>query len=278
MLWNNKSIVCFLGLIFFLLLCKELSYAFSISKRYRVQQFTKKILVRAQKSEKMSWAGQSVNIPGILSFGRVLVNPSIAIPHISVPHISYLNFETLHQIGIRAVVFDKDNTLTAPYVDEIHPLTQRGLEQCRRFFNDSMVILSNSAGTNDDVGFESADRISAALKIPVVRHSEKKPGGLSELMACFSEDIRPDQVCVIGDRLLTDILFGNLYGMLTVHCQPLTLEGDNKVAKYIRYAESWTLIRQFRDRFHFRPQNHPLLENISMEQLIQNDDLVEEKN
>ncbi|CAN0023714.1 unnamed protein product, partial [Heterosigma akashiwo] len=99
----------------------------------------------------MSWAGQSINVPAILSLGRVVVNPSIAIPHISVPHISYLNFQALHDIGIRAIVFDKDNTLTAPYVDEIHEWTAPGLEECRKYFNDSMVILSNSAGTNDDV-------------------------------------------------------------------------------------------------------------------------------
>ena len=41
---------------------------------------------------------------------------------------------------------------------------------------------------------------------------------------------------MVGDRLLTDVVFGNLHGMLTVHTQPLTLEGDNKVARAIRCA------------------------------------------
>jgi len=222
------------------------------------------------KGSKMAWSGQNLNVPALLSLGRVIVQPSIAIPHISVPHISYLNFQTLFNIGIRAVVFDKDNTLTAPYVDEVHPLAKDGLERCRKVFGSSMVILSNSAGTDDDVGFESADRISKALNMTVVRHKEKKPGGLVELMGCFPEDVAPEQVCVIGDRLLTDILFGNLYGMVTVHCQPLTLEGDNKIAKYVRVAESWTFLGGFRDRLKFKPQTHALLKSISQQELVVN--------
>merc|ERR1712150_170849 len=49
----------------------------------------------------------------------------------------------------------------------------------------------------------------------------------------------------VGDRLLTDIVFGNLFGMLTVHVLPLC-EGDdnkrdNKVASIIRTAENAAL-------------------------------------
>ena len=34
---------------------------------------------------------------------------------------------------------------------------------------------------------------------------------------------------MVGDRLLTDVVFGNMNGMMTVHVRPLTLVGDNKV-------------------------------------------------
>jgi hypothetical protein len=47
---------------------------------------------------------------------------------------------------------------------------------------------------------------------------------------------------MVGDRLLTDIVFGNLHGMLTVHMLPLCSgeenKKDNKVAKYVRVAEN----------------------------------------
>eukprot|EP00668_Euglena_longa_P043107 GGOE01057136.1.p1 GENE.GGOE01057136.1~~GGOE01057136.1.p1 ORF type:complete len:136 (+),score=13.36 GGOE01057136.1:70-477(+) len=48
---------------------------------------------------------------------------------------------------------------------------------------------------------------------------------------------------VIGDRLLTDVVFGNLHGCLTVHTGVLTLEGDNSMAKCIRPLEDLLFLR-----------------------------------
>jgi hypothetical protein len=47
---------------------------------------------------------------------------------------------------------------------------------------------------------------------------------------------------MVGDRLLTDVVFGNLHGMLTVHTLPLCAGADNsqdnKVANVIRKVEN----------------------------------------
>ena len=80
------------------------------------------------------------------------------------------------------------------------------------------------------------------MGIAVIRHHEKKPGGLDETIAHFDNVDDPSQLCMVGDRLLTDIVFGNLHGMLTVHTLPLC-EGeenkkDNKVAKVVRTVEN----------------------------------------
>lgn len=40
---------------------------------------------------------------------------------------------------------------------------------------------------------------------------------------------------VIGDRYLTDIVFGNLYGMLTIHVDPFTLQGENLAVLLVKY-------------------------------------------
>lgn len=107
-----------------------------------------------------------------------------------------------------------------------------------------MAILSNSAGTQDDDDFRDALAIEEAMGIAVIRHAEKKPGGLAEVLDHFSmED--PAALCMVGDRLLTDVVFGNLHGMLTIHTLPLCTgeenSGDNKVAKVIRGAENKAL-------------------------------------
>lgn len=46
-----------------------------------------------------------------------------------------------------ATFFGQDNTLTAPYEDEPHPLVKDGLERCMEAFEGRVCIMSNSAGT-----------------------------------------------------------------------------------------------------------------------------------
>eukprot|EP00980_Cylindrotheca_fusiformis_P028662 scaffold22634_cov123-Cylindrotheca_fusiformis.AAC.9 len=186
---------------------------------------------------------QSINTKALLTLASVVRRPSLLVPHVSLANISQLNYAALkEQCGIRAVIFDKDNTLTAPYGMSIHPDASRGLEDAKSVFGDSNVaIMSNSAGTLDDPEFEDAKNIEEALGIAVIRHTEKKPGGLDEVLKHFEvED--PAELCMVGDRLLTDIVFGNLYGMLTVHTLPLCSgednRQDNKVASVVRTVEN----------------------------------------
>lgn len=175
----------------------------------------------------------------------MLRRPYLASPHVSVETVSELNYEALRdEAGIKAVVFDKDNTLTAPYENTIHPKAKKGLENAMKAFGPSNVaILSNSAGTLDDPGYEDAVKIERDMNIAVIRHDEKKPGGLTETLNHFGDDVtNASEICMVGDRLLTDIVFGNLYGMLTVHCLPLCSgsenKRDNKVASMIRLTEN----------------------------------------
>jgi len=171
---------------------------------------------------------QSLNTKALLTLASVARRPSLLVPHLSVPTVSQINFQALQQhAGIEAVIFDKDHTLTAPYVNRLHTLAEPGLQQCLAVFGrERVAILSNSAGTNDDADFCDAHAVEAALGIAVIRHQEKKPGGLPEVLAHFGLD-DPARICVVGDRLLTDIVFGNLHGMLTVHTQPFADDSDN---------------------------------------------------
>lgn len=191
---------------------------------------------------------QSVNTKALMTLASVMRRPYLASPHVHVANISDLDFKAMRdRCGIRAVVFDKDNTLTAPYETVVHPLASAGLQNALNVFGYANVaILSNSAGTRDDPDYKDALRIEKEMGIPVIRHDEKKPGGLQEVLRHFDGRVEDaSQVCMVGDRLLTDIVFGNLYGMLTVHTLPLCTgkdnAGDNKVASVIRSAENKVL-------------------------------------
>jgi phosphatidylglycerophosphatase GEP4 len=198
---------------------------------------------------------QSINTKAIMTLASVLRRPSLLIPHFSVATISDIDFAKLHlEMGVKAVVFDKDHTLTMPYVnDEIHPMAQQGLDNCLQVFgHDNVAILSNSAGTNDDLNFEQAATIEASLRITVIRHANKKPGGIEEVKRHFQERYNTNQMCVVGDRLLTDVVFGNLYDMVTIHTQAFPRsdhlsDRDNWTARWIRPMENYLIYRPRRD-------------------------------
>jgi len=154
-----------------------------------------------------------------------------------------VNYEALKgHAGIRAVVFDKDNTLTAPYENRVHQSAKSGLEQALNTFGrENVAVLSNSAGTSDDPGYADAQQIEENLGIAVIRHTEKKPGGMKEVLEHFGLS-DPASICVVGDRILTDVVFGNVNGMLTVHtapcCSGVDNTNDNWMAKLLRPAEN----------------------------------------
>ena len=72
---------------------------------------------------------QSLNTRALVTLASVVRRPYLASPHVHVSTISEVNYTALRDhCGVRAVVFDKDNTLTAPYATEIHEKASFGLE------------------------------------------------------------------------------------------------------------------------------------------------------
>jgi phosphatidylglycerophosphatase GEP4 len=181
--------------------------------------------------------GQSWNLQGIKGFFGSLLTPSLFLPHMVVPNISHLNIQHLQQKGIKLLVFDKDNTLTRPYDLEIFPpFQQRWEEVLDAFGPQNVVIVSNSAGTKDDPGLQMAKKIQESLGVQVFASPEKKPGGGDALLAHFQ--VSGNQVCVIGDRILTDVVFGRRINAYTIWCsQEITTQGDNPFALLLRKWE-----------------------------------------
>ena len=63
---------------------------------------------------------------------------------------------------------------------------------------------------------------------------------------------------MIGDRYLTDIVFGNKWGMLTFRCQVITHSGDNWTASKARSLES-NMLKRYTSKGIAAP-SHTLLE------------------
>ena len=126
---------------------------------------------------------QSFNLDAVLYFPWArLFRKSLAIPHFSVKDISKIDPKKLRAYGFRGLVFDKDNTITAPYVNKIYPTIQESFVMYQSLFGQNIVIMSNSAGTKDDTDYADAKQIEHDLGIAVLRHDRKKPGGIQEVI------------------------------------------------------------------------------------------------
>ena len=178
----------------------------------------------------------------------ILSFPSVADLPFSASSSLLLLIYSLKRCGAKAVIFDKDNTLTAPYSFSMDKQTEETVRRCQRLFGyDNVVIFSNSAGmsflfffiqgSDDDGGYLHAQTIEEELKIRVIRHHLKKPDGLLEAVSLWPS-VQPSEVMMVGDRYLTDIYGGNQHGMLTVCVDIITETNDNKGAIFVEEDEA----------------------------------------
>jgi len=197
---------------------------------------------------------QSFNLDAVVYYPYVrLVKRELAIPHFMVATVGDINPDRVKEYGFKGIIFDKDNTLTPPYINTIYPPLQTTVMRFKELFDDRVVIMSNHAGTRDDPGHKAAEKIEHDLHIPVLRHTRKKPGGIDAVMAYFN--CRPDELIMCGDRVFTDVVFGNRYGMLTILTTLLTEKGDNPAARRARRYEI-PLMKKWMGN-GIRPPPHP---------------------
>ena len=108
---------------------------------------------------------QSWNPLALFATVRTLVRqPGLLVPHVAVRNVAALDFDALRAAGVSSIIFDKDNTLTAPYSNEVYPRLAGALRSCVEAFGaERVAVLSNSAGTPDDPGGVAADALQAIL-------------------------------------------------------------------------------------------------------------------
>ncbi|CAO1624796.1 unnamed protein product [Jaminaea pallidilutea] len=103
------------------------------------------------------------------------VRPGLVVPHLVVPSINHLSWTEAYRLGVRSVVLDKDNCITAPLSDQLAPELSSSFAQCQQVFGkENVLIVSNSSGCRGEL--LGAQTLSRALGgVTVLVHDKRKP-------------------------------------------------------------------------------------------------------
>lgn len=177
-----------------------------------------------------------INFSSIANIPRVIFNPKLLQPSLTYQNFNEINFELLKtKHGIKYIVLDKDNCISADKSSRIYPLYlhnnwKDGL--LKHFVLANILVVSNSMGSSDDPGFAQVCQFqknyqhdaNTSSVLPVLEHNHKKPGCQASIIDHFQrttpkDTVKPESIAVIGDRLFTDILMANQMKCLGVYLQ-----------------------------------------------------------
>lgn len=148
------------------------------------------------------------------------------IPSMYKKSIFDINYDKLKSIGIKCLIFDLDNTIALIDTKLIPEEVKTLFIKLKKDFN--IVIISNNTKNRISMFCDPIDItfVSFALK-PLTF-------GFRKIKNKFN--YKKEQMCMIGDQLMTDILGANRYGIHTILVDPLGKK-DLKVTSINRFFE-----------------------------------------
>ncbi|EGW30362.1 uncharacterized protein SPAPADRAFT_63212 [Spathaspora passalidarum NRRL Y-27907] len=162
------------------------------------------------------------NVSATLNVSRLLYNPSLCLPHLCIKSFDQLPIPLVipnqtnspTPVTIKGIVLDKDNCFAKDHDDKVWPAYQDTWKELLSHYNkEHVLIVSNSAGTNDDIDHVQAEKLERDTGVTVLRHATKKPGCFGEIQTYFATlGVEPHEIAVVGDRLFTDMLMANMMG------------------------------------------------------------------
>ena len=149
------------------------------------------------------------------------------IPDIYVKSIYDIDSEHLIERGIKCVLLDVDNTLLPPSVNEVPKKLLDYIKQIKKS-NLHFIIYSNS-------NKKRVMKVAEKLDLEYMYYAGKPFRGKFDRIIKKYE-YNQSEIAIVGDQLLTDVLFGNKVGITTILVNPLSLK-DRFFTKFNRYRE-----------------------------------------
>ncbi len=142
-------------------------------------------------------------------------------PDIYIKSVYDIDREALLNKGIKALLFDIDNTLVPMYQKDADEKITKYIEESKKLFK--VAIVSNAAK-------KRVDRFNKDIKMYAV-HRAGKPNKRQLLLVAEYLGAKPEETALVGDQLFTDIAAGNSAGMTTILVSPI----DKREAIHIRF-------------------------------------------
>ena len=126
--------------------------------------------------------------------------------------VGSIDIDALGRMGVRALVFDLDNTLTLWNQYDVSENTMQWIDGCRAL-GIKMCICSNNHALR-------IQPVAGALGLDFIAEAGK-PKPHAYLSACERLGARPDETAAVGDQLMTDVIGAKRAGLRAVLVNPI---------------------------------------------------------
>lgn len=139
-----------------------------------------------------------------------------------------INYDKLKQDGIKVIAFDLDSTVMKSKSGEFSKEILSMFENLKKDF--SLIIISNNNNP------EYIAKTVGQIDFPMIAPAKKPTTGISKAFL-KEHGINPKEMVMVGDRPLTDILFGKLLGCTTILVDSISWREEKPIVRFVRKLE-----------------------------------------
>ena len=139
-----------------------------------------------------------------------------------------INYDELKSVGIKTIAFDLDSTVMKSKSGVFSAETLQLFENLKKDFN--LLIISNNSN------LEYVNNAQKQIDFPVVAPA-KKPCTKVSKEFLLTHGINIKEMVMVGDRPLTDILFGKLLGCKTILVDSISWQEEKPIVRFARVLE-----------------------------------------
>lgn len=139
-----------------------------------------------------------------------------------------INYDKLKEDGIKVIAFDLDSTVMKSKSGEFSKEILSMFENLKKDF--SLIIISNNNNP------EYIAKAVGQIDFPMIAPAKKPTTGISKAFL-KEHGINPKEMVMVGDRPLTDILFGKFLGCTTVLVDSISWQEEKPIVRFVRKLE-----------------------------------------